>query len=226
MTILSEIPEELVAPVGLLPLEPAQSTAASAAAVRVGDDSEGLVAVPARFGRRIPYNELPLAHRSHLVLRASVVDRLALASAALPEPFGFAVLDGWRSVEYQRELLAYYVERFPALSAQYVADPDDPRLLPPHTTGGAVDLTLTWNGIELALGTDYDSFADAAHVATLESDASAPKARDLRRLLSTVLRGAGFAPYPFEWWHWSYGDQWWAAEYGHDVSLFGQVGES
>jgi D-alanyl-D-alanine dipeptidase len=222
MSILSEIPDALVVPAGLPPLEPPRSSPEKAAAVRVGGREEELLPVPAEFGRHIPYNALPVTPRSHLMLRAGVIERLTRASGLLPEPFAIAVLDGWRSVDYQRELLAYYVDRFPELTAGYIADPDDELVLPPHTTGGAVDLTLRWNGIDLALGTDYDSFAETAHLVTLEREVGDHRARELRRLLSSVLREAGFAPYPMEWWHWSYGDQWWAAEYGHPVSLYGQ----
>jgi D-alanyl-D-alanine dipeptidase len=224
MTFLSPIPKSLVVPAGLPRLEPPRSTPELAASVRIGHSVESLVPIPSQFGQFVPYDELPIPARDRLVLRSGVIARLEQALAALPEPFGIAVLDGWRSTDYQRELLSYYTARFPDIGDGYVADPEDKFVLPPHTTGGAVDLTLSWNGASLALGTDYDSFADAAHVGALESERDSPIARDLRRLLSSVLRGAGFAPYPLEWWHWSYGDQWWAAEYGYPVSLYSQVG--
>lgn len=41
-----------------------------------------------------------------------------------------------------------------------------------------------------------------------------------RRLLAAALLENGFAPLPAEWWHWSYGDQQWAAFHGLDESLF------
>lgn len=221
MSVLSLIPHGVVVPTPLRPLEPAKSSAALAALVGIGDSDEPLERVPARFGQLVPYDDLPLSPRGPLVLRAGVIARLEQAADSLPSPFGIAVLDGWRSPQYQTELLSYYRRRYADLAVGYVADPDDSRVLPPHTTGGAVDLTLTWNGIPLALGTDYDSFTSAAHVSALEDEASPdPLARDLRRLLSSVLRSAGFAPYPLEWWHWSYGDQWWAAEYAKTHSLY------
>ena len=224
MSILTRVPDAVVVPTGLPELLPARSSAVLAAGVAVGDSAESLVPVPERFGTLVPYDDLPLSPRGPLVLRAGVVARLERVADALPSPFGIAVLDGWRSPEYQSELLGYYRARFPDLEAGYVADPADAHVLAPHTTGGAVDLTLSWNGLPLALGTDYDSFADAAHVAALEDDGSADSsARELRRLLASVLRDAGFAPYPLEWWHWSYGDQWWAAEYGERVSLYPQI---
>jgi D-alanyl-D-alanine dipeptidase len=103
----------------------------------------------------------------------------------------------------------------------YVADTwsDDP--VPPHTTGGAVDLTLGWRGAVLGLGTDFDAFVPQAAPAALEHPAGG-MARDLRRLLAAVLAGEGMTVLPSEWWHWSYGDQHWAAAAGEPVACYGE----
>ena len=110
----------------------------------------------------------------------------------------------------------------------YVSDPASRTRMAPHTTGGAVDLTLAHEGVALALGTDFDSFDDAAHLLALESvgdddEAHRRVARDLRRLLGQVLTGAGLAPYPLEWWHWSYGEQRWAAQHRLDRTIYAPV---
>ncbi len=36
------------------------------------------------------------------------------------------------------------------------------------------------------------------------------EARANRQLLGTVLTAAGLVNYPTEWWHWSFGDRYWA----------------
>jgi D-alanyl-D-alanine dipeptidase len=38
----------------------------------------------------------------------------------------------------------------------------------------------------------------------------ANEARSLRHILSTALTDAGLINYATEWWHWSYGDRYWA----------------
>ncbi len=185
--------------------------------------ADELIVIPADLAPHDLYATTPLTRRGPLRLRAEVVARLQQAAAKLPDGFGIAVLDGWRSMSFQRELIAYYRAMHPGLQDGYVSDPDEARIVPPHVTGGAVDLTLSWDGRALALGTDFDDFSSLARPEALEGDATAPLARDLRRLLASVLIDAGFAPYPLEWWHWSYGDQWWAAQRGLPSALYGPV---
>ena len=155
-------------------------------------------------------------------VRQSVRDRLVAAAATLPSDVTLVVLDGWRSPEFQRELLAYYSRGGDVTG--FVADPDDPSAPAPHTTGGAVDLTLRWRGACLGLGTDYDAFTDDAAVDALERTGAASRvARDLRRLLAGALSGQGFVPHPGEWWHWSYGDVRWAAVTGAEATRYATV---
>ena len=40
----------------------------------------------------------------------------------------------------------------------------------------------------------------------------------------TVLCGAGLVNYPTEWWHWSYGDRYWALMTGATAAVYGPVG--
>jgi zinc D-Ala-D-Ala dipeptidase len=54
------------------------------------------------------------------------------------------------------------------------------------------------------LGTGYDCM-DA--LAATANPAVGPTARDNRRLLRTLMTGAGFAPYAKEWWHFQLGNE-------------------
>jgi D-alanyl-D-alanine dipeptidase len=85
-------------------------------------------------------------------LRRGLVGRLSRARSCLPTGFDLLVLDGWRSIELQRELIDHYRRVTHSDVQGFVADPGDDDD-PPHTTGGAVDLTLSWQGLGLALGT-------------------------------------------------------------------------
>ena len=38
-----------------------------------------------------------------------------------------------------------------------------------------------------------------------------------------MLGGAGLVNYPTEWWHWSYGDRYWALVTGAAHALYGPV---
>ncbi|MGY1604703.1 M15 family metallopeptidase [Geodermatophilus sp. SYSU D00815] len=187
--------------------------------VPIADDGEPLVPVPLPV-RRV-YAELPLrALPARTLLRQGLAERLVDADAALPAPFSLVVLDGWRSLDFQRELLDYYSGRHEDLDG-FVSDPGDADLAPPHVTGGAVDLTLAHDGRPLALGTDFDAFEGAAAVDRFEAPGADDLVRRLRRLLAGALTAQGLAPLAEEWWHWSYGDQRWAVCRGEPRARYG-----
>lgn len=145
-------------------------------------------------------------------VRASIASRLHRVASSLPEGFGLAVFDGWRSLDLQQALFddAYEV---PGLPPGFVAAADpDPQAPPPHLTGATVDLTLTFDRQPLALGTGFDDFTDAAHADSLEH--SAGIARDLRRLLFHAMRTEDFVVLHCEWWHFEHGTRYWAAVTG------------
>ena len=145
-------------------------------------------------------------------LRADVTRRLIDVAIGLPRPLGLAVLDGWRPLELQRQIYrAAYQD--PTLSPGFVSEPSaDPRTPPPHLTGGAVDVTLTYRRRPLALGTLFDTFT--AQAATAAFEGSPGVVRELRRLLVRRMLDAGFAGYAQEWWHFEFGTRRWAAVRG------------
>jgi zinc D-Ala-D-Ala dipeptidase len=156
------------------------------------------------------YGALGILPRRSLRVRRSVRARLGEADGNLPDGLVLVVLDGWRSLDEQRALLSHYARFGP--TDGYVAAVDPDAMRPPHTTGGAVDITLMAGDRALALGTDFDSFLPAAHADAFEAHDGA--VRRLRRALAAAMRAAGFVPYPFEWWHWSHGDDVWASTSG------------
>ncbi|HMH93801.1 MAG TPA: M15 family metallopeptidase [Streptosporangiaceae bacterium] len=216
-----------------LPAQPARPPVRRPAAARpdapVKENDEPLVPLAGAVATCPVYSWLGFRHGpGPLRLRAGVVSRLQRASRQLPPDFEIVVIDAHRTRAFQAELLAYYQAAAHALAARpagtldgYVADPWSDEPVPPHTTGGAVDLTLGWRGAALGLGTDFDAFVPQAAPAALEHPGGGP-ARDLRRLLAAVLRDEGMTVLPTEWWHWSYGDQHWAAAAGEPAAHYGE----
>lgn len=152
---------------------------------------------------------------SELRVRETVAERVYQAAQRLPENFGLTILDAWRPLELQRELYeTFYAD--PLLPAGYVSLPsNDPTTPPPHQTGGTVDLTLSWKGLPLALGTPFDDFSPKAHADSFERIPG--KIRQLRRLLYWVMRSSGFIVINCEWWHFELGTRRWAAITGGKV---------
>lgn len=167
---------------------------------------------------------VPVAHRSIRVLsaywhagwdnaipgaylRSAVAAALGRVADGVPARYGLAVFDGWRPPELQAELYrAAYSD--PTLPPGFVAPPDTAQT-PPHLTGGTVDLTLTFDGIPLSLGTGFDAFIDAAKTDALEPTPGVE--RDLRRMLFWAMRAEGFVVLANEWWHFELGTPRWAA---------------
>jgi D-alanyl-D-alanine dipeptidase len=92
-------------------------------------------------------------------------------------------------------------------------------------TGGAVDLTLCDpDGVELDMGTAVDATPEASHNACNTAADNIPdEARHNRRILVSALRSAGMVNYPTEWWHWSYGDRYWALMTGAASTRYSPV---
>jgi D-alanyl-D-alanine dipeptidase len=93
----------------------------------------------------------------------------------------------------------------------------DPASPPPHSTGGATDVTIRHRESRelLWMGTIFDDVSKRAHADSLERQErtlsfSDDEARKNRRLLYWILVEHGFIVNPTEWWHASYGDQMWA----------------
>lgn len=209
-------------PLVAIPIMAPDADANRAAAVTVTEQGESLVTLPSEIPQLVHYNSLPLPPRETLCAREGVVVRLQAARRALPEGFDLVVLDAWRSLDFQSALRTYYLKKAD-VTTDYVAASNNPALRPGHTTGGALDVTLSWAGVPLALGTDYDDFTPFAHPEAFEKAGSDLGARDLRRLLVSVMVAAGFAPYPYEWWHFSRGDQWWAVIADEPVAVFDTI---
>ncbi|WP_321933269.1 M15 family metallopeptidase [Burkholderia cenocepacia] len=99
--------------------------------------------------------------------------------------------------------------------------------LPPDSGISAIRLTKTTAAAELDMGcildaTDHES-SGACY--THNPFISRPAARN-RQLLVDALTRAGLTHYPSEWWHWSYGDRYWAVMQNESHAIYGPVDES
>ncbi|MFF4509274.1 M15 family metallopeptidase [Streptomyces sp. NPDC001401] len=153
-------------------------------------------------------------------LRPGALERLVRAQELLPARVRFLVVEGYRPPDLQRRYFEQYAatlrrahpdappERIRELASAYISPPE----VAPHVSGGAVDLTLCdADGRELPLGTEVNATPEESEGAcrTAATGITA-EARENRALLGRALSAAGFVNYPTEWWHWSYGDRYWA----------------
>lgn len=168
-----------------------------------------------------------------LMVRESVAKRLAMAQSLL-DGQKLMIIEGLRPVVLQRQYFdEYYNELQHAHpdwvrevlyteTSKYVAPPE---IIPPHSTGGAVDLTLcTAEGKELDMGAQVNATPEESQNAVfMDAIRISKEARANRELLKDVMTQAGFVNYPYEFWHCSYGDRYWAYTTRQDAALYGAV---
>lgn len=170
-----------------------------------------------------------------IYVRKGVAERLVKAQKSLTEKFPdyrLKVIYGYRHPEVQesgfRRVRGVFREERPELSEDellelvhhYVAIPE----VAGHPTGGSIDITIESSTGELDMGCKMGDFSEIELVHTY-SDKITPEQLENRLLLRSTLEGAGFAPYDFEWWHFSYGEREWGCYYGkshteYDVLMF------
>lgn len=97
----------------------------------------------------------------------------------------------------------------------------NPKSLGGHETGGAIDVALCdVNGKDFDYGT---KFHDKSPSNKTMSRHISKEHRENRKKLLKIMKSQGFANYPYEWWHFSFGDANWAAYNG---KRFGAIYDS
>ncbi|MGW2217147.1 M15 family metallopeptidase [Nonomuraea sp. NPDC001684] len=164
-------------------------------------------------------------------LRAGLLDRLERAESSLPDGFHLLIVEGYRPIATQRrifegyraELLTTYPDMTPDESYVAASRYVSPVEVAPHTAGAAVDLTLCApDGTEYDMGTQVNDNPEESGGACYTAAAGIPaQARAHREILAAALEPVGLVNYPTEWWHWSYGDRYWAMSTGAPAALYG-----
>ncbi|MCD5330389.1 M15 family metallopeptidase [Chromobacterium piscinae] len=171
-----------------------------------------------------------------LKARRAVAERLRDAASRLPDSLRLYIKEAYRPLARQRRSYDEHLARLRGLKPEldeaallreaslYVAPP----AVAPHPTGAALDVTLIdAAGAELDMGCPFNADSEKSGGACYtDSPGISEPARANRRILSQAMRDAGFVNYPSEWWHWSYGDRYWAAVSGAPAALYAAVDES
>jgi zinc D-Ala-D-Ala dipeptidase len=188
--------------------------------IPVKDNGEALV----DLGEYLPNVKVALAPGllkqgvTRCMVRETVAKMLRNAERILPESFTFLLRCGHRPISLQKEMwdktFQKFKEKFPSYSdlevrkeaSKFVCPPD---IIPPHSTGGALDLTIcNLKGELLDMGTEFGEQTEKSYT---DCEDLSLEAKNNRNLLVKVMSNVGFTNYPTEWWHWSYGDRYWAA---------------
>ncbi|GHE58194.1 D-alanyl-D-alanine dipeptidase [Streptomyces spiralis] len=164
-------------------------------------------------------------------LREGVLERLRQAQTQLPAGLRFLVVEGYRPPGLQRRYFERYAarlrvehpgwsdEQIRSAASRFVSPPE----IAPHSAGAAVDLTLAdADGRELDMGTPMNATPEeSAGACYTDAAGISERASAHREILGRALTAAGLVNYPTEWWHWSFGDRYWALITGAASACYG-----
>jgi zinc D-Ala-D-Ala dipeptidase len=201
---------------------------------------EGILAIPLdKFSVFSPHPYMAAGadygESSPYFLRTEVIEKLLAARGFLQEiapNWQLKIFDAYRPVSVQKYMVDYTFKTLLAAHGLDIIDitPDieldlwqqvyqiwaipseDPANAPPHSTGGAIDLTLEDDrGETVDMGSDIDAMVPATEPDYFgrSTDAAEIQYHRHRELLKEVMEKAGFERHPGEWWHFSYGDRLW-----------------
>jgi len=212
-------------------------------AIKIVESGEPLVDL--RDTRDILYGSSPEIENnlSYTKLRKGVYERLLQVDAVVqPHGYRICLYEGLRTVELQGQLFKKYYQNmqnnYPGEGHEKlfkrtvqlvspVVNLDGTKNFPPHSTGGAVDLYLvdkiTGKYVDMGIHPkDWASDLDGS-LSETESKKITKKVREIRKLLCDAMENAGFVNYPTEYWHWSYGDRYWAFKKGIKTAMYGSI---
>lgn len=167
-------------------------------------------------------------NQNYYWVRQTVANKLKLASKNLPKGYHLCLYEGYRSIALQSQLFQSFESKikqnYPNLDEKAlfkktvqlispIKNLDNTANIPPHSTGAAVDLyLLNDKGEAIDMGIHPKDWQNdiSGEISMTQSAKISAQAKMHRLIMSQALEAAGFVNYPFEYWHWSYGDKFWA----------------
>ncbi|WP_346777000.1 M15 family metallopeptidase [Streptomyces sp. HNM0575] len=164
-------------------------------------------------------------------LRSGVVERLVRAEELLPAGWRWLLVEGHRPPAVQQRIFDGYLATLRELrpgaseselttaATRWVA----PLATAGHVAGAAVDLTMcTASGTEVDMGCPEAATPEESGGACYTNARGLTRpARQNRAVMGEALSSMGLVNYPTEWWHWSYGDRYWAFTVGAGSAVYG-----
>ena len=185
-----------------------------------------------------PSPEIP-NNTNYTYLRETVYKKLKEAQNRLPKGIHFCLYEGYRSIALQKMLFEQQYKTIKTRHGDWpladifnettklvspVTNQDVSHNIPPHSTGGAIDVYLIDDhGKPLEMGIhpkDWMKDKDGA-LSLTASNAISSIAKTNRRIMNDALQASDFVNYPTEYWHWSYGDKYWAFSKQQTFAIYG-----
>ena len=194
----------------------------------------------------ISYGPPPLLpdNTNYTKIRKTIYEKLKQAQAMLPDGLKFRLYEGYRSLELQQQI---FQDRYASLQKEHpklthkeifiestkfvspVTNLDGSKNIPPHSTGAAIDVYLIdKEGKVVDMGIHLDDvYTDLKGIyCKTDSQVISAKAKNYRKIMGRALQAVGFVNYPTEYWHWSYGDRYWAFQTHQKFAIYNTVQEA
>jgi zinc D-Ala-D-Ala dipeptidase len=181
------------------------------------------------------YFQQGLSTNSKLYLREKTAKKLLRVQKNLSK-LKLKIWDSFRSRDVQNNIYQKYwdeikisnpnwtEEKLRVEVGKFVSPPYQKDRIPPHVTGGTVDLTLVnENGQELDMGTEFDFFGPEASSFYFEIYKNKLNVTKNRRILREAMMMEDFTIDEDEWWHFDYGNQMWALKSGKSFAFYGEA---
>jgi len=187
-----------------------------------------------------PSPEIP-DNTDYTKMRNCVYEKLVQAQTMLPYGLKLRIYEGLRSIDLQERLFQERYNKIKQLHSSWsheeifqettrlvspIINADGSRNIPPHSTGAAIDIYLIDNNhqiIDMGIKTEDWMLDLDGSLSVTDSLKISPEAQENRKIMNTVLSNVGFVNYKAEYWHWSYGDRYWAYYTGQPYALYGSV---
>ncbi len=164
-------------------------------------------------------------------LRKKVAEMICRAEKELPEGTTFIIGDAWRPKYIQKErinwFINYFSKKYPNWSKKKILNEvekyvalSEGKYASGHMTGGAVDLRLWKNGRKIPMKCSKLTYQENAKSFQPKLPRHIQKNREI---MFNALKKAGLSNYPKEYWHWSYGDIWWAKRNKEKIAIYGVI---
>ena len=184
-----------------------------------------------------PSPEIP-NNQDYTKVRNSIYQKLIEAQKALPSGLKFCLYEGYRSLKLQQKL---FDDRYQLLKKENpdwtheqlfqetiklvspVVNLDGTHNIPPHSTGAAIDIYLVDSNKKIVdMGIKVENWKHDIDGSISKADSSniSNIAKQNRDIMSLALKKVDFVNYPEEYWHWSYGDRYWAYLTGEQKALY------
>jgi zinc D-Ala-D-Ala dipeptidase len=187
-----------------------------------------------------PPPDTPLTKNDYTKIRKTVYEKLCQAQNRLPNNWKFRIYEGLRSLNVQKIL---FESLYNSLKLKKLDQSEEELFeqtslliapvkfyngainIPPHSTGGAVDLeVIDKDGNLVNFGMEIKDWNQVTPniCETFSQDISEDAIKN-RKILLDIMHEQDFVNYPQEWWHFSYGDRLWAYLMDKKEAFYGGI---